>query len=85
VSAPTVDNAHEDGTFLGPQDLRARFEALGVQGGDDKHPVGVYCGSGVTAAHEVLALHEAGLEAALYVGSWSDWITDPSRPVATSS
>jgi thiosulfate/3-mercaptopyruvate sulfurtransferase len=85
VSAPTVDNAHEDGTFLGPQDLRARFEALGVQGGDDEHPVGVYCGSGVTAAHEVLALHEAGLEAALYVGSWSDWITDPSRPVATSS
>jgi thiosulfate/3-mercaptopyruvate sulfurtransferase len=81
VNAPTVDNARADGRFLDAQALRQRFEGLGIQPGDG--PVGAYCGSGVTAAHEVLALHEAGVDAALYVGSWSDWVTDPTRPVAT--
>ncbi len=75
VNAPTVDNARADGRFLDPEALRQRFESLGIQPGDG--PVGAYCGSGVTAAHEVLALHEAGIDAALYVGSWSDWVTDP--------
>lgn len=80
VSAPTTDNVGLDGRLLAPEVLRERFERLGV--GDDVE-VGAYCGSGVTAAHEVLALEVAGFEAALYAGSWSDWITDPQRPVAT--
>jgi thiosulfate/3-mercaptopyruvate sulfurtransferase len=81
VSAPTAANVTADGTFLPPEELAARFEALGAKPGGA--PVGVYCGSGVTAAHEVLALALAGIPAALYVGSWSNWIADPGRPVAT--
>jgi thiosulfate/3-mercaptopyruvate sulfurtransferase len=80
VSAPTRDNVDADGVFLAPAALRERFSALGVTGG---RPVTVYCGSGITAAHEVLALEVAGFPAALYPGSWSHWITDPTRPVAT--
>jgi thiosulfate/3-mercaptopyruvate sulfurtransferase len=80
VSAPTTTNVNADGTFRDGADLRARFAALGADGGAE---VGVYCGSGVTAAHEVLALALAGVPAALYAGSWSGWITDPTRPVAT--
>ncbi len=45
-------------------------------------PIGVYCGSGVTAAHEILALALAGFEAALFPGSWSAWCADPARAVA---
>jgi len=81
VSAPTGDNVSSDGTFQAPEHLRSRFEALGVA--DPDADVGVYCGSGVTAAHEVLALHLIGVEAALYPGSWSEWVSDPTRPVAT--
>jgi thiosulfate/3-mercaptopyruvate sulfurtransferase len=80
VSAPTAENVNPDGTFRSSADLAARFTALGAAGG---RPVAAYCGSGVTAAHEVLALTLAGIPAALYVGSWSNWITDPARPIAT--
>jgi thiosulfate/3-mercaptopyruvate sulfurtransferase len=80
VSAPTTENVNADGTFRPAADLAARFRGLGVTTESD---VGVYCGSGVTAAHQALALSLAGLPAALYVGSWSDWITDPAHPIAT--
>lgn len=80
ISAPTAENVNPDGTFRPAADLAARFASLGVTPGVN---VGVYCGSGVTAAHEALALWLAGVPAALYVGSWSNWITDPARPVAT--
>ncbi|MFC4112145.1 sulfurtransferase [Nonomuraea zeae] len=80
VSAPTAANTGPDGRFLDPAALRARFAALGVGEGVQ---AGAYCGSGVTAAHEVLALEVAGRSAALYVGSWSNWVADPTRPVAT--
>ncbi|MEV6672447.1 sulfurtransferase [Streptomyces sp. NPDC051162] len=78
VSAPTTENVTEDGRFRPAEELAARFAGLGARG-----EVGVYCGSGVSAAHEVLALAVAGIPAALYVGSWSEWSSDGSRPVAT--
>jgi len=81
VSAPTTANVGADGRFLPAAGLRARFATLGAAGRDGM--VGVYCGSGVTAAHEVLALELAGIRASLYVGSWSNWVADPARPVAT--
>jgi thiosulfate/3-mercaptopyruvate sulfurtransferase len=88
VSAPTVGNVNPDGTFSDAAELAARFAALGAVPGvgtPGGAPVGAYCGSGVTAAHEVLALTLAGIPAALYVGSWSNWIADPARPVATGA
>lgn len=80
VSAPTAGNLDADGRFLAPEELRARFRELGVDAGA---PVAAYCGSGVTAAHEVLALELAGFRAALVPGSWSAWSQHPDRPVAT--
>ncbi|MEU1735827.1 sulfurtransferase [Streptosporangium sp. NPDC020145] len=80
VSAPTGENVDPSGRFHLPDFLRERFNTLGAVPGVR---VGAYCGSGVTAAHEVLALDVAGIPAALYVGSWSNWVADPARPVAT--
>ncbi|HEY8721002.1 sulfurtransferase [Pengzhenrongella sp.] len=95
VSAPTTGNLDADGRFLDAAALRDRFAALGVAtpaadpaasaaSGDQSAPtgLGVYCGSGVTAAHEVAALASIGIEAALYTGSWSQWSADPARDVA---
>jgi thiosulfate/3-mercaptopyruvate sulfurtransferase len=82
VSAPTTDNIDADGGFLEPGSIRARFEHLGV---DLSAPVAVYCGSGVTAAHTLLALAAAGVDGALYPGSWSQWSNQPDRPVATGA
>ncbi|MET7936122.1 sulfurtransferase [Streptomyces sp. NPDC005322] len=80
VSAPTVDNVTADGHFLPADRLAERFAAVGVAPDAE---VGVYCGSGVSAAHQVLALAVAGIPAALYVGSWSEWSAAEGRPVAT--
>ncbi|MCX5105329.1 sulfurtransferase [Streptomyces sp. NBC_00439] len=80
VSAPTSENTGDDGRFLAPQALAVRFKEVGADRAD---AVGVYCGSGVSGAHEVLALAVAGIPAALYAGSWSEWSGDESRPVAT--
>ncbi|MFD3534610.1 sulfurtransferase [Streptomyces sp. NPDC058664] len=80
VSAPTTENVDAEGRFLDADVLRDRFAALGAA---EETPVAVYCGSGVSGAHEVLALEIAGIRAALYAGSWSEWSADPSRPVAT--
>lgn len=79
VSAPTADNLGADGRFLPVEELRARFAELGVEAGS---PVTAYCGSGVTAAHEVAALAIAGYDAALYPGSWSQW-SNHDLPVET--
>ena len=81
VNVPTSANLTDDGRFRDPAQLRALYEAAGVP--LDGTEVAVYCGSGVTAMHDLLALELLGVTAALYPGSWSGWITDPSRPVAS--
>jgi thiosulfate/3-mercaptopyruvate sulfurtransferase len=81
ISAPTSENLTAEGTFRSAQELADRFETLGVRPG---RPVGVYCGSGVTAAHQIAALAIAGIQdVTLYPGSFSQWAGLPDRPVVT--
>ena len=80
LCAPSGANLTPEGAFRPHADLCASFETLGLDG---KRQVGVYCGSGNAAAHAIAALHAIGVEASLYVGSWSAWSADPSRPAAT--
>jgi len=82
-SVPFPDVFDADGSLRSPEEIRERFEAAGVRA--DAPPI-VYCGSGVTASLDVFALRLAGLGTArLYEGSWSDWVHDPARPVATGA
>jgi thiosulfate/3-mercaptopyruvate sulfurtransferase len=75
---PAQRTENPDGTFLAPDALRERYAEAGILPGQ---AVAVYCGSGVVATEGVFALGLAGIDAALYAGSWSEWITDQNRPI----
>lgn len=82
LNAPAPGNVDAEGRFLPPEELRRRFEQIGVR---TDAPVAAYCGSGVTAAHDVIALTLAGFEPAIYAGSWSQWSNHADRPVAVGA
>jgi thiosulfate/3-mercaptopyruvate sulfurtransferase len=83
ASAYYAHNLDEEGKFLPPEKLRERYQEL--LGGKAPAETIFYCGSGVSVHHDLIAMEHAGLGsgARVYIGSWSDWITDPDRPVAT--
>ena len=80
IAAPTQENLTADGFLKDEESLRIRFAGLGIDGA---RPVGVYCGGGVAGAHELAVLASLGLPAALFVGSFSAWSSDPSRDIET--
>ena len=84
LSVPATAGLGASRRMKSQQDLQAQFAEQGIATGDD---VAIYCGSGVSACTVALELAAAGVtdDAAVYVGSWSDWISDASRPVATGS
>lgn len=85
LSIPALRNVDASGRFLPQDDLEMRFTALGIQ--PDRRTA-IYCGSGVQACHMALAMEvaEVGVyDPAVYIGSWSDWITDADRPVSTGA
>ncbi len=79
-NAPLSEITGPDGRLVDRERLHEIFTRLGVF---EHAEVGTYCGSGITAARLALALREVGVTPSLYAGSWSEWITDPARPVAT--
>ncbi len=84
VCLPFSGNLDDQGFFKTPNELAQRFIALGLDPADKNPAVTIYCGSGVTAIHNILAMRIAGFgEAALYADSWSGWIVDANRPVAS--
>jgi thiosulfate/3-mercaptopyruvate sulfurtransferase len=80
LNSPPGTTVTPAGQLQSPAALSEHYAALGIGPGTQ---VGAYCGSGVTAAREVLALAVAGIPAALYPGSWSEWLADPTRPITT--
>lgn len=82
LSAPTWDNISAQGTFLPAETLQNRFARLGIEPGSR---IAVYCGSGITAAHQIAALEIAGFTAALYPGSFSEWSANPRNAVVTGA
>ena len=82
LSAPAPDNVTDYGNFTDAETLKEMYRVLGADG---SKPVGVYCGAGMSAAHSVLALASIGIDAAMYPGSWSAWVSDGSRPVVTGA
>jgi thiosulfate/3-mercaptopyruvate sulfurtransferase len=86
VNVPTARNLTDDGRFRPADELRALYAEVGATpAAGAAGEVAAYCGSGVTAVHDILAMEVAGVRAALYPGSWSGWITDPRRPVTSGS
>ena len=81
INLPFAENVGANGLWKPEDELKARFQGAGIESADK---TAFYCGSGVTGCHNVLGMEYAGLGMArLYPGSWSHWITDPHRPVAT--